>query len=209
MRLLIAVFAPFAALLAIALLVDAAPKHTPPAAKQPETSSAPLQPATKAPYAEPTPADPAQVIMVRPDSPGLAPIGPGMVATTPSVNIAQDQIVPPLNIFFLQPTASDNHNVISTVTATINKIKVTVNSTLAADNYLRLYNAGAGFNGCASSSNLIYEAVIKQTTGLDDTWPSGIGGFVSGVSICITGGYTTSDGSNATANAMNVIIGWH
>jgi hypothetical protein len=115
----------------------------------------------------------------------------------------------PLTMFFLQPAASDNHTVIKNGSGTVYKITVTNNS--ATVNYIRLYNAGTGFNGCNSATNLIYQAAIPASTsvgGLSDSWVQGMAGFTSGISLCVTSGYATTDTTNATASAMSLNIGY-
>jgi hypothetical protein len=113
-----------------------------------------------------------------------------------------------LSVFFLQPTASDNHAVIKAGAGQVYKISITNNS--ATVNYVRLYNATTGFNGCNSATNLVYANAIPASTsvgGLADQWDQGMA-FSTGISICVTSGYATTDTTNATATAMNVNIGW-
>lgn len=115
-----------------------------------------------------------------------------------------------LSVYFVQPTASDNHVVIKAGAGQVYKISVTNNS--ATVNYIRLYNATTGFNGCNSASNLVYANAIPPgptTTvgGLLDQWSAGMA-FATGISICVTSGYATNDTTNATASAMNVNIGY-
>lgn len=113
-----------------------------------------------------------------------------------------------LSNYFVQPTASDNHVVIKAGAGQVYKIQVTNNS--ATVNYLRLYNATTGFNGCNSATNLVYGTVIPASTsggGVVDSWDLGIA-FATGISICVTSGYATTDTTNATASAMNVNIGY-
>lgn len=113
-----------------------------------------------------------------------------------------------LSNYFVQPTASDNHAVIKAGAGQVYKISVTNNS--ATVNYLRLYNATTGFNGCNSATNLVYATVIPASTsgaGVVDSWNLGIA-FSTGISICVTSGYATTDTTNATATAMNVNIGY-
>ncbi len=112
-----------------------------------------------------------------------------------------------LSVFFVQPTASDNHANIKNGAGQVYKISVTGNATLTAPNYIRLYNAGSGFNGCNSATNLVYAATVTAP-GIIDTWNEGMSGFSSGISICVTGDYATNDTTNATASAMNVNIGY-
>ena len=115
-----------------------------------------------------------------------------------------------LSVYFVQPTASDNHAVIKAGAGQVYKISVTNNS--ATINYLRLYNATTGFNGCNSATNLVYQMAIPASAsssgaGYSDSWESGIA-FATGISICVTSGYATTDTTNATASALSVNIGF-
>jgi hypothetical protein len=113
-----------------------------------------------------------------------------------------------LSVYFVQPTASDNHVVIKAGAGQVYKVSATNNS--ATVNYLRLYNATTGFNGCNSATNLVYQVAIPASTsvgGISDSWDSGIA-FATGISICVTSGYATNDTTNATASAMSVNIGY-
>lgn len=113
-----------------------------------------------------------------------------------------------VSVYFVQPTASDNHVVIKAGAGQVYKIMVTNNS--ATVNYIRLYNATTGFNGCNSASNIVYQAAIPASTtvgGLADSWDLGMA-FALGISICVTSGYATTDTTNATASAMSVNIGY-
>ncbi len=114
-----------------------------------------------------------------------------------------------LAVYFVQPTASDNHVVIKAGAGQVYKVTATNNS--ATINYLRLYNATTGFNGCNSATNLVYQALIPGNStngaGLSDSWELGIA-FATGISICVTSGYAATDTTNATASAMSVNIGY-
>lgn len=113
-----------------------------------------------------------------------------------------------LSIYTVQPTASDNHVVIKAGAGQVYKISITNNQ--AVINYVRLYNATTGFNGCNSATNLVYANVIPGNstgTGIMDEWTQGMA-FSTGISICVTSGYATTDTTNATASAMNVNIGY-
>jgi hypothetical protein len=113
-----------------------------------------------------------------------------------------------LSVYYVQPTASDNHVVIKSTAGQVYKISVTNNS--ATVNYLRLYNATTGFNGCNSATNLVYGTAIPASTtvgGILDSWEMGIA-FSTGISICVTSGYGSTDTTNATASAMMVNIGY-
>jgi hypothetical protein len=113
-----------------------------------------------------------------------------------------------LSVYFVQPAASDNHVVIKAGAGQVYKITAMNNS--ATVNYLRLYNATTGFNGCNSATNLVYQGQIPASTtvgGLSDSWDLGMA-FSTGISICVTSGYATTDTTNATASAMSVNIGY-
>lgn len=113
-----------------------------------------------------------------------------------------------LSTYFVQPTASDNHATIKNGAGQVYKVSVTNNS--ATVNYIRLYNAGTGFNGCNSSTNLQYQMAVPASTsatGYSDSWDLGMS-FSTGISICVTAGYATNDTSNATASAMSVNVGY-
>jgi hypothetical protein len=113
-----------------------------------------------------------------------------------------------LSVYFVQPAASDNHVVIKAGAGQVYKVSVTNNS--ATINYLRLYNATTGFNGCNSATNIVYQMAIPASTsgaGYSDSWETGIA-FATGISICVTSGYATNDTTNATASAMSVNVGY-
>jgi len=115
-----------------------------------------------------------------------------------------------LSVYNVQPAASDNHANIKNGAGQVYKISVTGNATQTTVQYLRLYNAASGFNGCNSATNLVYQTAIPFATGgagVLDQWPNGIA-FSTGISICVTGGYATNDTTNATASAMIVNIGY-
>ena len=102
---------------------------------------------------------------------------------------------------FLQPTASDNHANIKNGAGTLYAIVGSNNS--VTTNYLRYYNAGTGFNGCNSATNLIMQIAIPAAGGFTISPPVGIA-FATGLSICVTSGYATNDTTNATASAMSI-----
>lgn len=102
---------------------------------------------------------------------------------------------------FLQPTASDNHANIKNGAGTLYGA-VGFNNSVTI-NYLRYYNAGTGFNGCNSATNLIAQFQIPPSGGYSIQVPVGIA-FTTGLSICVTSGYATTDTTNATASAMSV-----
>ncbi len=115
-----------------------------------------------------------------------------------------------LSVYTVQPAASDNHATIKAGAGQVYKISITGNGSQTTVQYVRLYNATSGFNGCNSATNLIYSNSIPFSSngaGLLDLWSNGMS-FSTGISICITGGYGNTDTTNATASAMNVNIGY-
>jgi hypothetical protein len=113
-----------------------------------------------------------------------------------------------LGVYFVQPTAGDNHATIKNGVGNVYHVAATNNS--ATINYVRLYNAGTGFNGCNSATNLVYQLAIPAGTsgaGFIQDIAMGIL-FSAGISICITSAYATNDTTNATATAMSVVIGY-
>ncbi len=115
-----------------------------------------------------------------------------------------------LSVYNVQPTAGDNHANIKNGAGQVYKISITGNATQTTVQYVRLYNAASGFNGCNSATNLVYQNAIPFSTngaGILDFWPTGMA-FSTGISICVTGGYATNDTTNATASAMIVNIGY-
>ncbi len=113
-----------------------------------------------------------------------------------------------LSVYNVQPAASDNHIVIKAGAGQVYKIEAFNNS--ATVNYVRLYNATTGFNGCNSATNLVWQAIIPASTsgaGLASSWESGMA-FATGISICITSGYAQTDTTNATASALVVNVGY-
>lgn len=102
---------------------------------------------------------------------------------------------------FLQPTASDNHAVIKNGAGTLYGVMATNNSVTI--NYLRYYNLGTGFNGCNSATGLITQVAILPSGGISAFIPVGIA-FSTGLSICVTSAYATTDTTNATASAMSI-----
>lgn len=101
--------------------------------------------------------------------------------------------------------ASDNHRVIKNGAGTLRAVSYTNNS--ASLNYLRYYNAGTGFNGCNSATNLLFEIGIPANTSIAGDNPSippnGIA-FSTGLSMCVTGAFGNTNTTNATASAISI-----
>lgn len=105
-----------------------------------------------------------------------------------------------------EPGASDNHAVIKNGAGQVYGIHVWNNS--ATINYGRLYNAGTGFNGCNSATNLVYEFHIPASTsdaGFVVPIPQGIA-FATGISLCVTSSYGQTSTANATASAISLNV---
>lgn len=115
--------------------------------------------------------------------------------------------------YFVQPTASDNHANIKNGAGTVYSVTATNNSQTI--NYLRLYNAATGFNGCNSATNLVTQMMIPagpaSAVGAGIAMTFGATGinFSTGISICVTSGYGTNDTTNATASAMSVTVSYN
>lgn len=131
----------------------------------------------------------------------LSATNPGFSAPIPTTSGG-------LTVYNVQPTASDNHANIKNGAGQVYKVDVFNNS--ATVNYIRLYNAASGFNGCNSATNLVWQGIIPASTsgaGLSSSWDLGIA-FGTGISICVTSGYATNDTTNATASALIVNVGY-
>lgn len=106
------------------------------------------------------------------------------------------------------PAASDNHQTVKNGAGTAYSVSVTNNS--ATKNYLRLYDAGTGFNGCASATGVIFAMEIPPT---DSGFSVPLGGavglsFSTGLSLCVTSGFGLTDTTAATATAMYVNVAY-
>jgi hypothetical protein len=104
--------------------------------------------------------------------------------------------------YHVLPTASDNHVVIKNGAGTVYGVFVTNNS--ATKNYFRFYNAGTGFNGCNSATNIILGGEIPPSdSGVAISFAGAVGvAFATGLSVCITSVYGDTDTTNATASAL-------
>jgi len=129
-------------------------------------------------------------------------------ATNPTFSQSVAGTAGGISNYFVQPAASDNHATIKNGAGLVYHVSVTNNS--ATVNYLRLYDAGTGFNGCNSATNIIGQWAIPASTSVGGiTFPFNQGlAFTTGISICVTSGYATTDTTNATASAMSVNVGY-
>jgi len=139
---------------------------------------------------------------------------PMSLNTTPTVANGNGVVPTPvpsggLTTFFVQPTASDNHTNVKNGAGQVYWVLAENNS--ATVNYLRLYNAASGFNGCNSATNLITQIQIPASTSVGGiNIPLGFGiPFSTGISFCVTSGYATNDTTNATASAISLTLGYN
>ncbi len=155
------------------------------------------------------------------DSAGITPLGNAAMASSVPVTMASNQTTFPvqaaptpvtsggLSNYLVEAAASDNHVVIKAGAGQVYHINITNKS--GAIQYVRLYNATTGFNGCNSATNIVYEAEVPFQTSnvagyMEDIGP-GIA-FSTGISICYTGGFGQTDTTNATASASVINIGY-
>jgi hypothetical protein len=104
--------------------------------------------------------------------------------------------------------ASDNHQVAKNGAGQVYWIHSFSKHT--ADMYIRLYNAGTGFSGCGSATNLVWEGQIPgSATGAGFVTDIAVGmSFSTGISVCVTGAYGNTDTTSATASVASVNIGY-
>lgn len=134
----------------------------------------------------------------------------GIDQTTPGTTNAV-QLIPGttggLTWTTIEPAASDNHTNLKNGAGQIYEITAFNNS--ATINYLRLYNAGTGFNGCNSATNLV--AVFHIPANTSDAgflYKSDVGiPFSTGISYCVVSAYGQATTTNATASAIDINIG--
>ena len=106
------------------------------------------------------------------------------------------------------PAASDNHQTVKNGAGT--SYSVTTSNNSATKNYLRLYDAGTGFNGCNSATGVIFAMEIPPNDSGFTVLTGGTNGlaFTTGLSVCVTSGFGLTDTTNATATAMYVNIAY-
>lgn len=111
-----------------------------------------------------------------------------------------------LSSYVAEPGASDNHAVIKTTAGQVYGVFVTTKHTAAQ--YIRLYNATTGFNGCNSATNIMFEGVVPAaSTGAGFALPVPPGlAFSTGIAICFTGAFGNTDTTNATASVTAVNV---
>jgi hypothetical protein len=105
--------------------------------------------------------------------------------------------------------ASDNHTVIKNGAGQVYGVDAVAAGTTIQ--YIRLYDAGTGFNGCNSATGLIWGQQVPAPAaaagvggGYVRIFPDGLS-FSAGISICITGAVSDTDTTNAaTTTVVNV-----
>jgi hypothetical protein len=144
---------------------------------------------------------------------GSAIIGKvGIDQTTPGTTnavVATPAAAGGLTTFFLQPAATTNATNIKASPGQVYHIAISSNAVLTTVNYIRFYDVTTAPT-CSSATSLKYQLAIPFATGaagyVEDiamglTFPTGIG-------ICVSGGYATTDTTNATASAISINIGY-
>lgn len=113
-----------------------------------------------------------------------------------------------LTVSTFEPAASDNHTNLKNGAGQVYSITAFNNS--ATVNYLRLYNAASGFNGCNSATNLVAVYHIPgNTSDAGFILYDGMGiPFSTGISYCVVSAYGQATTTNATASAMDINIGY-
>ncbi len=106
--------------------------------------------------------------------------------------------------------ASDNHQVCKNGAGQVYTLDAFSIHTAAM--FIRLYDAGTGFNGCNSATNLIWEGQIPGAAGTVGAgfvklWPVGRS-FTNGLSVCVTGAFGSTNTTSATASTASVNIGY-
>jgi hypothetical protein len=112
-----------------------------------------------------------------------------------------------LTTYFLQPIAGTNSTNIKASAGTVYHVSVTNNS--ATVNYLRFYNTSSAPT-CTSATSLVYQLAIPASTsgaGFVQDISAGLA-FSTGIGICVSSGYATTDATNATATAISLTIGY-
>lgn len=153
---------------------------------------------------------------------GVTPLmGNGVTGTgSPRVTISSDNTAFSVNAqptpvttgglswYNVEPGASDNHVVIKAGAGQVYTIHTFSKHT--AVQFIRLYNATTGFNGCNSATNLVWEGQIPgNAAGAGFVTDISLGiAFATGISICVTGAYGQTDTTAATASVMAVGVGY-
>ena len=137
---------------------------------------------------------------------GTVTLGQATMANSIPVTQASDQSYG--TTYFLQPTASTNALQVKGSPGVVHWVLVENNS--ATVNYLRFYNV-TGTPTCSSATSLITQIQIPASVNVGGVNAPLILGipFSTGIGICVTSGYATTDVTNATASAMSLTIGYN
>lgn len=143
---------------------------------------------------------------------------PAMASYLPNVNVNQvggTAVSSPLPVtsqastsggstnYHVIAAASDNHATIKNGAGKVYTVGVTA---LSTGQYVRLYNAGSGFNGCNSATNLVWgQNVPNSNAGFIKTFPVGLQ-FSTGIAICITGGGAAPSDTDTTNAATTTVV---
>ena len=109
--------------------------------------------------------------------------------------------------FGLEPIAGTNSTSVKGSAGQVYHVAATNNS--ATVNYIRFYNSSSAPT-CSSSSNWVYSMEIPASTsgaGFVQDISQGLA-FSSGIGICVTSGFGKTDATNATASAIELVIGY-
>lgn len=124
-----------------------------------------------------------------------------LLTSLPALSAPYTQV----QIYHVIATASDNHATIKPLSGWVWDIDATA---AAASQYIRLYNYGAGFNGCNSASNLVWgQGVPSSNSGFVRVFPVSLY-FPTGIAVCITGGGAVDTDTTAAATTTVVNIGY-
>lgn len=112
------------------------------------------------------------------------------------------------NTYHVIAAASDNHAVIKNGAGTV--YSITATSIHTTYQYVRLYDAGSGFNGCNSATNLKAGYLIPgASTGAGGTFQIPVGiSFSTGIAVCVTGAFSDTDTTNATASVLSLNVNY-
>lgn len=112
-----------------------------------------------------------------------------------------------LSVCTLNPTASTNSTNCKASAGQIFNVRVIGNAAATVVNYLRLYNLSSAPT-CSSATGLVDTIPVPFNAGgagIVESVPHGVA-YGTGIGFCFTGGYGTTDTTNATASAYTVTI---
>jgi len=110
--------------------------------------------------------------------------------------------------YVFEVAASDNHQTVKNGAGQLYTLQAF--SVHTAAQFIRLYDAGTGFNGCNSATGLIWQGLIPASAtgaGFVAEFPVGRA-FATGLSVCVTGAFGNTNTTAATASVASVNIGY-